>query len=67
MVHRFAHADGSGCTWTNNRDRDRVVWLLKDAPLPDGRRGDVGQVYDIKLFARQTYGYPNDAVVTVIK
>jgi predicted amidohydrolase len=47
MVHRFAHADGSGYTWTSDRDRARVVWLLKDAPLPDGRRGEAGQVYVI--------------------
>jgi hypothetical protein len=47
MVHRFVHADGSGYTWTNDRDRTRVVWLLKDAPLPDGRRGQAGKVYVI--------------------
>ena len=45
MVHRCAHADGSGYTWTNDRDRTKVVWLLKDAPLPDGRRGQAGQVH----------------------
>ncbi|MBI3882144.1 MAG: hypothetical protein HY301_19050 [Verrucomicrobia bacterium] len=45
MAHRFAHADGSGYTWTNDRDAARVVWLLADAPLPDGRRGEAGKVY----------------------
>lgn len=48
MVHRFVHADGSGYTWTNDRDTTRVVWLLQDAPLPDGRRGQAGQVYVIR-------------------
>jgi hypothetical protein len=45
MVHRFVHADGSGYTWTNDHDRARVVWLLKDAALPDGQRGTAGHVY----------------------
>jgi hypothetical protein len=45
MVHRFAHADGSGYTWTNDRDARQVVWLLADAPLPDGRSGVAGTVY----------------------
>ena len=47
MVHRFVHADGSGYTWTNDRDATRVVWLLQDASLPDSRRGQAGQVYVI--------------------
>jgi hypothetical protein len=47
MVHRFVHDDGSGYTWTNDADRSRVVWLLWDAPLPDGRRGEAGRVYRI--------------------
>jgi hypothetical protein len=47
MVHRFAHADSSGYTWTNDRDSTRVVWLLRDAPLPDGSSGKAGQVYII--------------------
>lgn len=45
MVHRFAHADGSGYTWTNDRDRTKVIWLLKDAALPDGRLGKAGEVH----------------------
>src|SRR6185295_10382921 len=49
MVHRFAHGDGSGYTWTNDRDNTRVVWLLRDAPLPDGRRGEGGQVYECSI------------------
>ena len=48
MVHRFAHADGSGYTWTNDRDRSKVVWLLKPATLPDGRSGQAVQVYVIQ-------------------
>jgi hypothetical protein len=47
MAHRFAHLDGSGYTWTNDRDSTKIVWLLRDAPLPDGRRGEAGQVYVI--------------------
>jgi hypothetical protein len=45
MVHRFTHEDGSGYTWTNDQDRAKIVWLLKDAPLPDGRAGKAGEVY----------------------
>jgi len=48
MVHRFVHADGSGTTWTNDRDGAKVVWLLRDAELPDGRRGEAGRVYVIE-------------------
>jgi hypothetical protein len=48
MVHRFVHADGSGYTWTNDRDRARVVWLLEDAMLPDGRARKAGKVYVIE-------------------
>lgn len=48
MVHRFAHADGSGYTWTNDRDSTKIIWLLKDAELPDGHRGEAGQVYVIR-------------------
>ena len=47
MVHRFAHADGSGYTWTNDRDTAKVIWLLQDARLPDGRYGRAGRVYVI--------------------
>jgi len=45
MIHRFVHADGSGYTWTNDRDASKVVWLLKNARLPDGRQGESGNVY----------------------
>ena len=45
MQHRFVHTDGSGVTWTNDRDRARVVWLFQDAKLPDGRKGQAGEVY----------------------
>lgn len=45
MQHRFIHDDGSGCTWTNDRDRSRIVWLFKEAKLPDGRKGEPGKVY----------------------
>ena len=48
MVHRFVHADGSGYTWTNDRDNAKVVWMLKDGELPDGRKGNAGQVYLIE-------------------
>ncbi len=48
MVHRSTHEDGSGYTWTNDRDRRRCVWLLRDARLPDGRRGEAGKVYVIE-------------------
>lgn len=48
MVHRFVHDDGSGYTWTNDGDRSKVIWLLKDATLPDGRRGEAGKVYVIE-------------------
>ena len=47
MVHRFVHADGSGYTWTNDEDAAKVVWLLEDAALPDGRPGKAGEVYVI--------------------
>ena len=47
MVHRFARADGSGYTWTNDRDDTRIVWPFQDALLPDGRGGEAGQVYVI--------------------
>jgi hypothetical protein len=46
MTHRFAHDDGSGYTWTDGKG-GKVVWLLKDAALPDGRRGEGGRVYVI--------------------
>jgi hypothetical protein len=45
MVHRFVHEDGSGYTWTNDQDRTKVVWLLRDARLPDGQPGKAGKVY----------------------
>jgi hypothetical protein len=45
MVHRFVHADGSGYTWINDADQTKVVWLLANAPLPDGRRGQARRVY----------------------
>jgi len=45
MVHRFAHADGSGFTWTNDHDAIKVIWLLKDASLPNGSLGQAGNVY----------------------
>lgn len=44
MVHRLENVDGSGYTWTNDRDASRVVWLLKDAVSPGGRRGKAGGV-----------------------
>src|SRR5262249_60208691 len=44
MVHRFVHEDGGGYTWTNDRDQAKVVWLLQDAALPDGRSGEAGKV-----------------------
>jgi hypothetical protein len=47
MLHRFVHEDGSGYTWTNDQDASKVVWLLTDAPLPDGRLGEAGNVYVI--------------------
>ena len=49
MGHGFVHADGSGYTWTNDGDQTKVVWLLKNGPLPDGRKGDAGQVYLIEV------------------
>ncbi|HZO83952.1 MAG TPA: hypothetical protein VFC26_01985, partial [Verrucomicrobiae bacterium] len=49
MVHRFTHEDGSGYTWTNDRDRAKVIWLLKDAALPDGRLGKAGEVYMLEV------------------
>ncbi|MCI0343212.1 MAG: hypothetical protein L0216_19050 [Planctomycetales bacterium] len=48
MAHRTVHEDGSGYTWTNDRDARRCVWLLRDAALPDGRRGEAGKVYVIE-------------------
>ena len=48
MVYRFVHEDGSGYTWTNDKDRAKVVWLLKDAKLPDGRSGEAGKVYIVE-------------------
>lgn len=45
MVHRFVHEDGTGYTWTNDHDDSKVIWLLKDAALPDGRQGEAGKVY----------------------
>jgi hypothetical protein len=48
MGHRFVHADGSGYTWTDDRDKTKVVWLLKNGPLPGGRKGDAGQAYLIE-------------------
>lgn len=45
MVHRFVHEDGSGYTWTNDKDGMKVVWLVQDARLPDGRWGEAGKVY----------------------
>jgi len=46
MVHRFVHDDGY--TWTNDRDKAKVVWLMRDAKLPDGRAGKAGGVYVIE-------------------
>jgi hypothetical protein len=48
MVHRFVHDDGSGYTWTNDRDETQVVWLLRDAVLPDGREGRAGGVFVVE-------------------
>ena len=48
MTHRFVHADGTGYTWTNDRDKAKVVWMLKGGELPDGRKGSAGQVYLIE-------------------
>jgi len=48
MVHRFVHEDGSGYTWTNDKDRAKIVWLLKDARLSDGRSGEAGKVYIVE-------------------
>ncbi len=48
MTHRFVHADDSGYTWTNDRDKTKVVWLLHDATLPNGQRGEAGKVYIIE-------------------
>ena len=48
MVHRFVHDDGSGYTWTNDRDAAKVVWLMRDAVLPDGRQGREGKVYVVR-------------------
>jgi len=45
MVHRFVHTDDTGYTWTNDRDATQVIWLLRDALLPDGRQGQAGKVY----------------------
>jgi hypothetical protein len=46
MVHRFIGDDG--VTWTNDRDRTKVVWLLRDATLPDGRPGKAGEVHVVR-------------------
>jgi len=35
-------------TWTHERDATNVVWLLKDATLPDGTAGKAGQVCEIE-------------------
>jgi hypothetical protein len=43
MVHRFL--TGDGVVWTNDRDASRVVWLHRDARLPDGTAGKAGGVY----------------------
>ena len=40
--------DGSGYTWTNDRDGAKVVWLLRDAVLPDGRTGEADKVHVIE-------------------
>ena len=48
MTHRFVHADGSGYTWTNDRDKIKVVWLLREGELPDGHKGEAGQLYLIE-------------------
>ena len=48
MVHRHVHEDGSGYTWTNDVDGARIVWLLRDAELPDGRAGEAGKVYVVQ-------------------
>ena len=48
MIHRFVHADGSGYAWTNDQDKTKVVWLLKEGQLPNGRQGEAGQVYVIE-------------------
>jgi hypothetical protein len=46
MVHRRIRAEG--VLWTNDRDATNVVWLLRDATLPDGTAGKAGQVYVIE-------------------
>jgi hypothetical protein len=46
MVHRSIRAEG--VTWTNDRDATKVVWLLHDATLPDGKPGKAGQVYELE-------------------
>jgi hypothetical protein len=48
MVHRFVHEDGSGYTWTNDKDGVKVIWLLQDAQLPDEQPGKAGKVYLIE-------------------
>jgi len=48
MVHRFVHEDASGYTWTNDKDRAKVVWLIQDAKLPDGSSGEAGKVYVVQ-------------------
>jgi hypothetical protein len=48
MTHRFVHADGSGYAWTNDRDKTKVVWLLEEGQLPNGRKGEAGHVYLIE-------------------
>lgn len=42
MVHRFITEDG--VVWTNDRDTAKVVWLFRDARLPDGAPGRAGSV-----------------------
>ena len=46
MVHRSVREEG--VTWTHDRDATNVVWLLKDATMPDGTAGKVGQVFEIE-------------------
>lgn len=48
MTHRFVHADGTGYTWTNDRDKTKVVWMLQAGLLPDGNQGEPGRVYVIE-------------------
>lgn len=48
MVHRFVHDDGSGYTWTNDNDEAKIVWLLRDSKLADGRWGNAGKTYTVR-------------------